>query len=41
MTPTVGDVLFVDTNVLLTATDASRPEHRDETMTVAEVFAAG
>ena len=29
MTPTAGDVLFVDTNVLLTATDASRPQHRD------------
>ena len=28
MTPTVGDVLFLDTNVLLTATDSSRPEHR-------------
>ncbi len=29
MAPTVGDVLFLDTNVLLTATDSSRPEHRD------------
>ena len=29
--PTVGDVVFVDTNVLLTATDASRAEHGDAT----------
>ena len=29
MTPTAGDVLFVDTNVLLTATDTSRPRHPD------------
>ena len=29
MTPAPGDILFVDTNVLLTATDASRPRHRD------------
>ena len=27
MAPTVGDVLFLDTNVLLTATDSSRTEH--------------
>ena len=29
MAPTAGDILFVDTNVLLTATDASRPQHWD------------
>ena len=29
MAPTAGDVLFVDTNVLLTATDESRPQHRE------------
>ena len=29
MALTAGDVLFVDTNVLLTATDESRPQHRD------------
>ena len=29
MAPTAGDILFVDTNVLLTATDQSRPQHRD------------
>ena len=28
---TVGDTLFVDTNVLLTATDESRPLHREAT----------
>ncbi len=29
MPPTVGDVLFVDTNVLLTATDERRSQHRE------------
>ena len=29
MAPAAGDILFVDTNVLLTATDESRPHHRD------------
>ena len=29
MVPAAGDILFVDTNVLLTATDESRPQHRD------------
>ena len=29
MTITAGEVLFVDTNVLLTATDESRPRHMD------------
>ena len=29
MALTAGDILFVDTNVLLTATDESRPQHRD------------
>ena len=29
MAPVAGDILFVDTNVLLTATDESRPQHRD------------
>lgn len=29
MTPTAGDVLFVDTNVLLIATDASRRWHEE------------
>ena len=29
MVPAAGDILFVDTNVLLTATDESRPHHRD------------
>ena len=28
MAPTAGDILFIDTNVLLTATDESRPQHR-------------
>lgn len=28
MAPAAGDILFVDTNVLLTATDESRPHHR-------------
>ena len=27
MVPKVGDLLFIDTNVLLTATDESRPHH--------------
>ena len=31
MAPTAGEILFVDTNVLLTATDASRPQHGDAT----------
>ncbi len=31
MMTTVGDTLFVDTNVLLTATDESRPFHREAT----------
>ena len=29
MARTAGDTLFVDTNVLLTATDESRPQHQD------------
>ena len=29
MAPTAGDILFVDTNVLLIATDESRLQHRD------------
>jgi predicted nucleic acid-binding protein len=29
MTPKAGDVLFVDTNVLLTATDEQRAHHKD------------
>ena len=29
MAPAAGDILFVDTNVLLTATDESRRHHRD------------
>ena len=29
MAPTAGDILFVDTDVLLTATDESRPQYRD------------
>ena len=29
MAPAAGDILFVDTNVLLTATDESRSQHRD------------
>ena len=41
MTPTAGDVLFVDTNVLLTATDASRPRHRDAVRLFNEAHAQG
>ena len=29
MVPVAGDILFVDTNVLLTTTDESRPQHGD------------
>ncbi len=29
MAPTVGEILFVDTNILLTATDERRSGHRD------------
>ena len=29
MALTAGDILFIDTNVLLTATDESRPQHLD------------
>ena len=36
MAPTAGDVLFVDTNVLLTATDALRPSHREAQRLLAE-----
>lgn len=36
MAPTVDDTLFLDTNVLLTATDASRPQHRDAMRLLAE-----
>ena len=32
---TVGDILFVDTNVLLAATDRSRPSHADACRLVA------
>ena len=36
MTPMVGEVLFVDTNVLLSATDESRPSHRAARRLIAE-----
>lgn len=41
MTPTAGDILFVDTNVLLTATDDSRPRHRDAIRLFNEAEAQG
>jgi predicted nucleic acid-binding protein len=31
-----GNILFLDTNVLLTATDESRPQHREATRLLAE-----
>lgn len=36
MATTDGEVLFVDTNVLLSATDESRPSHRDACRLIAE-----
>ena len=36
-----GDILFVDTNVFLTATDASRPRHRDAMRLFDEAYAQG
>jgi len=41
MAPTVGDILFVDTNVLLTATDESRPQHQDAIRLLAESGSSG
>ncbi len=37
----VGEVLFVDTNVLLSATDESRPQHRDACRLIVESGARG
>ena len=36
MAPTVGEVVFVDTNVLVSATDESRSQHRDAYRLIAE-----
>ena len=39
--PKVGDVVFVDTNVLLTATDVSRPHHESARRLIAESAGRG
>ena len=41
MVPTVGEAAFVDTNVLLTATDESRPHHRMAQRLLSESAANG
>ncbi len=41
MALTVGDILFVDTNVLLTATDESRPQHQDAIRLLTEAGSSG
>ncbi len=41
MAPTAGEVLFVDTNVLLTATDELRPQHREAQRLLSESGARG
>lgn len=41
MAPKVGDLVFVDTNVLLTATDESRPHHTAARRLITESGAAG
>ena len=41
MVPKVGDLVFVDTNVLLTATDKSRPNHEAARRLIAESGSRG
>ena len=41
MAPVAGDILFADTNVLLTATDESRPQHRSAGRLLSEAGARG
>jgi len=41
MVPKVGDLVFVDTNVLLTATDRSRPNHEAARRLIAESGSRG
>ena len=41
MAPAVGDILFVDTNVLLTATDESRPQHQNAMRLLAGADSSG
>ena len=41
MAPTAGEVLFVDTSVLLTATDELRPQHREAQHLLSESGARG
>ena len=41
MVPTVGDLVFVDTNILLTATDESRPNHEAARRLIAESGSRG
>ena len=41
MASTAGEVLFVDTSVLLSATDESRPSHRDVCRLITESGARG
>ena len=41
MAPMVGEVVFVDTNVLLSATDESRSHHREACRLIAESRRAG
>lgn len=41
MVPKVGDLVFVDTNILLTATDESRPNHNAARQLIAESGSRG
>ena len=41
MAPRAGEILFVDTNVLLTATDELRPHHQAAQRLIAESGARG
>ena len=41
MVPTAGEVVFVDTNVLLSATDQARPHHREAYRLIAESGSRG
>jgi predicted nucleic acid-binding protein len=41
MEPKAGDWVFVDTNVLLTATDRSRPQHEESRTVIARAGRAG
>lgn len=41
MAPTVGEILFLDTNVLLTATDTLRPLHEEAQRLLAEAGTRG